>query len=178
MCDTENKWKLLERYGNVDISNKFEVQISLIQPTDGPPHISLRKFAKYFTSDEKRRGLTDDDAFFRPTKEGVIIPACKFNELLTEIQRAIISADQFSCSKIRLFSNGRLSEIRLKVTNDNKENTAPLITIEKWAQLRNSDRTKTGIQTLYPTTKISIPLRCLKKYLKTGESRFADPIFH
>ena len=178
MCDSQNKWKLLERYDSLDISNKFEVQISLIQPPDGPSHISLRKFAKYLTSDERKRGLTEDEAFFRPMKEGVIIPACKFNELLREIQHTINSAGAGSCSSIRLFSQQRLSEIRLNVINDSTHNTAPLLTIEKWAQLRNADRTNTGIQTFYPTTKISIPVRCLKKYLIAAENRFETPMTH
>lgn len=178
MSDTENKWKLIKRYENLDISKNFEVQISLVLPPDGPPHISLRKFAKYLTSEEKKRGLTDDTAFFRPMKEGVIIPACKFNDLLTQIQHVITGSDQLSCYKIRLFSKERLSELRLNVTNDSNQSFTPMLTIEKWAQLRNSDRTKTGIQTLYPTTKISIPIRCIKNYLLAEVHPFADSISH
>ena len=172
MCDTESKWTLLEQFEPLDISSKFEVQISLIMPPDGPAHISLRKFAKYLTAAERQLGMSCEEAIFRPMKEGVLIPACKFSELLTQIEFAVYNFDPSTCPKIRLFSIERLSEIRLNISPDSKHPKTALLNIEKWAQIRNSDRKKTGIQTLYPTTKISVPLRCWKKYIRTAKGTF------
>ena len=164
MCAAESKWTFLEQHETLDLSNKFEVQIAIVKPPDGPPHISIRKYAKYIKSTEKKQGLSDNEAIFRPMKEGVLFPACRYNDLLNKIECVINGEDQLT-PNVRLFSTERVSELRINLTSS-KDNDS-LINIEKWAQISNSDRKKTGIERLYPTTKISIPTRCWKKYLNT-----------
>ena len=164
MYPAENKWQSLAQHNTFDLSKKFEVQIAIVKPPDGPPHVSIRKYAKYLTSSERKQGISVHEMVFRPMKEGVLFPACKFNDLLKAI-KTLISDDGKSCQTVPLFSTGRLSELRVNVINPLEKGA--VIIIEKWAQLSNCDRARTGIERLFPTTKISIPARCWQKYLNS-----------
>ena len=58
MYPAENKWQSLAQHNTFDLSNKFEVQIAIVKPPDGPPHVSIRKYAKYLTSSERKQGIS------------------------------------------------------------------------------------------------------------------------
>ena len=82
------EWKSVAIGKDITLSDNAIVKVSIAERVDKKVTgiLSIRKWAKYVTKDEKAMGIPLEAVEFRPTNDGISIPVEKLEELLKELK--------------------------------------------------------------------------------------------
>lgn len=83
------EWRNVFEGREISTGDNSEVRTALVETTDlnVTGVVTIRKWAKYTTTDDKERGLSKDDVPFRPTRDGLSFPASVIPEIIQDLQK-------------------------------------------------------------------------------------------